>query len=62
MIYSRDIILDFVGKNLEDVLSVVFNVVIVFFNLIVVEMTIFFNIFFFVIRGSYFKFGNIFFS
>lgn len=52
MIYSRDIILDFVGKNFEDVLSVVFNVVIVFFNLIVVEMMIFFNIFFFVIRGS----------
>lgn len=58
VIYSRDIVLDLGGKNLEDVSSVVLNVAIVPPNSTVAEMTIFSNIPFFVIRGSQFKPGN----
>lgn len=58
VIYSRDIVLDLAGKNLEDVSSVILNVAIVPPNSTVAEMTIFSNIPFFVIRGSQYKPGD----
>ncbi|XP_061189226.1 ankyrin repeat and LEM domain-containing protein 2-like [Saccostrea echinata] len=58
VIYSRDIILDLAGQNLEDVDSVSLSVAVVPPNSTVAEMAIFSNIPFFVIRGSQYKPGD----